>query len=106
MPRRHGSRSRRPGSAAGRGDARPLAPGLGGAELERGPDGDWLVRKVPGAQATKFYRCPGCDHEIVPGTPHVVSWPADDFGSVEDRRHWHSRCWAARGRRGPTSRRW
>ena len=31
----------------------------------------------------KTYRCPGCDQVILPGTPHVVAWPAADHGSVE-----------------------
>ncbi|KAA2259574.1 hypothetical protein F0L68_21220 [Solihabitans fulvus] len=65
-----------------------------------------MVRTVTGAQTTKFYRCPGCDHEIRPGVAHVVTWPAADYGSVEDRRHWHSACWTNRGHRGPTSKRW
>lgn len=68
--------------------------------------GDWVVRHIAGAQATKVYRCPGCDHEILPGVAHVVAWPAAEHGSVADRRHWHTACWSARGRRGPTTRRW
>jgi hypothetical protein len=55
------------------------------------PDGDWAVRRMTGAATTKVYRCPGCDHEIVLGTPHIVAWPSD---RVEDRRHWHTPCWA------------
>lgn len=84
---------------------RPLSGGFGAQRTESGQDGDWLVRSISGAQTTKDYRCPGCDHEIRTGTPHVVAWPADEYGSVEDRRHWHSGCWSARGRRGPTRRR-
>ncbi|MCE7008009.1 hypothetical protein LWC34_35080 [Kibdelosporangium philippinense] len=79
----------------------------GAASLQRseqGPDGDWYVRAVSGTATTKTYRCPGCDHEIRPGTPHVVTWPADDYGSVEERRHWHRACWEARLRRKPTRR--
>ncbi|RZQ59352.1 hypothetical protein [Amycolatopsis suaedae] len=72
---------------------------LGWATAESARDGDWLVRTVPGAQATKFYRCPGCDHEIRPGTPHVVVWPAGETGSVADRRHWHRGCWDRRTQR-------
>ena len=78
---------------------------MGAAHAESGADGDWLVRSVPGSQATKMYRCPGCDHEIQPGIPHVVAWPAGETGSVADRRHWHRACWQARARRGPTRRR-
>ena len=74
--------------------------------IEQTPWGEWLVRTVSGNATTKTYRCPGCDHEIRPGTPHVVAWPAADYGSVEDRRHWHQGCWSSRTRRGPTTRRW
>jgi hypothetical protein len=61
-------------------------------------DGEWRVRAVSGS-AGKTYRCPGCDHEIRPGTGHLVAWPAD--GAVDERRHWHTACWRARLRRGP-----
>lgn len=64
-----------------------------------------MVRTVPGSQATKFYRCPGCDHEIRPGVAHVVAWPEAELGGADERRHWHNGCWNARSRRGPT-RRW
>lgn len=88
-----------------RGRSVNLGASTGWARTESDPDGEWLVRSVTGSQATKVYRCPGCDHEIQVGVPHVVAWPADDTGSVEDRRHWHNGCWQARGRRGPTKRR-
>jgi hypothetical protein len=58
----------------------------------------WQVRPVTGAAATKTYRCPGCDHEVLPGTPHIVAWHDGDAG---DRRHWHTPCWHARDRRRP-----
>jgi hypothetical protein len=67
-------------------------------QVESWPDGEFVVRRVSGAAATKAYRCPGCDHEIVAATPHVVAWPE---GDVDDRRHWHSACWRSRLRRGP-----
>ncbi|PPK69208.1 hypothetical protein V5P93_001587 [Actinokineospora auranticolor] len=86
-------------------EPRPLSGGLGDQRVESAPDGEWLVRTVPGAQATKSYRCPGCDQEIRPGVTHVVAWSAEAHGTVEDRRHWHPTCWSARGRRGPTRRR-
>ncbi|MEW5811980.1 MAG: hypothetical protein AB1925_21335 [Actinomycetota bacterium] len=78
--------------------------------VEVGPDGfDYEVRAVPGVRAVKVYRCPGCDHEIKPGTAHVVVWPAMEGragdASVDDRRHWHTPCWTHRATRGPT-RRW
>jgi hypothetical protein len=87
--------------------ARPGASGQSedGPELRLGPertesasDGDWVVRAVPGAAATKTYRCPGCDQEIRPGTAHLVVWPADTPGLTE-RRHWHRPCWDGRLRR-------
>ncbi|HEY6796131.1 MAG TPA: hypothetical protein VI248_15755 [Kineosporiaceae bacterium] len=97
MPRRHLR-------VAGRRSENTPAPG-GMQRIEAHPDGDWIVRRVSGAGADKTYRCPGCDHEVRPGTPHVVAWPADGppggLGDVSDRRHWHSPCWSARGRRRP-----
>jgi hypothetical protein len=62
---------------------------------------EWVVQTVTGSGATKTYRCPGCDHEIRPATPHVVAYPAQGLGGVEARRHWHKPCWAARHHRGP-----
>jgi hypothetical protein len=62
-------------------------------------DGDWTVRTIPGGASAKTYRCPGCNQEIRPGTPHVVAWPADGRGDEGDRRHWHTGCWRARDRR-------
>ena len=72
---------------------------------ESAPDGEWVVRTVPGSAATKDYRCPGCDQVVAAGVAHLVAWPADDEGAVADRRHWHTGCWQARGRRGPMVRR-
>jgi hypothetical protein len=85
-------------------------PILGGAEtVEEAGDGDWVVRRIPGASSGKSYRCPGCDQEIRPGTPHVVTWPAyarasdlepwDTASAADRRRHWHAICWRARHRR-------
>ncbi|TEX51177.1 MAG: hypothetical protein B7C55_06840 [Actinomycetales bacterium mxb001] len=68
--------------------------------IEEHADGDWYVRSITGSSSTKTYRCPGCDHEIVPATPHIVAWPV--HAHADDRRHWHSPCWRARDRRGPT----
>lgn len=81
--------------------ARPLSPGLG-AEVETSPRTDerWVVRTVPGAAATKPYRCPGCGQAIAPGLAHLVTWPAEPGllggGGVEERRHWHTACWRRR----------
>jgi hypothetical protein len=79
----------------------PAALRRGVQSVQVAPDGDWLVRVVPGEAAGKAYRCPGCDQEIPSGMAHVVAWPADERGDLSDRRHWHSGCWQARGRRRP-----
>ena len=63
---------------------------------ERVEDGH-VVRSVAGTASDRPYRCPGCDQELRPGTPHVVAWPE---GREDDRRHWHTACWTARDRRG------
>jgi len=78
-------------------DVRPLSVGSFGVTQEH-PDGEWVVRTLTGAQATKTYRCPGCDQEIRPGMPHIVAWRPGDEGG---RRHWHTPCWTARLRRRP-----
>ena len=54
------------------------------------PDNEWVVRPVSGQASEKEYRCPGCDHVVAVGQPHVVAWPPD---LVEERRHWHTACW-------------
>jgi hypothetical protein len=59
----------------------------------------WTVRSVSGASSTRAYLCPGCQQDIPPGTPHVVVWPADGVGGLEDRRHWHTGCWQRRDAR-------
>lgn len=73
-----------------------------GGEPVRAPAGErvedgYVVRQVAGTASARPYRCPGCDQELRSGTPHVVAWPD---GRPDDRRHWHTACWAARGRRG------
>ena len=68
-------------------------------DVQSHPDGDWHVHAISGAAATKAYRCPGCQQEIRPGTPHVVAWRADRADGGEWRRHWHNPCWRSRDRR-------
>jgi len=85
-------------------DSRPLGPTAASRTVESHPDGDWVVQRTTGSAATKPYRCPGCDQEIRPATPHIVAYPAEDAKGLEHRRHWHTPCWAARDRRGPTVR--
>ena len=72
-------------------DEQVLRPPIG----EHVEDG-FVVRQVSGASG-RPYRCPGCDQELRPATPHVVAWPE---GRPDDRRHWHTACWTARDRRG------
>jgi hypothetical protein len=61
-------------------------------------DSEWVMRRVRSDNATKVYRCPGCDHEIPIGQAHVVAWRADTLAGPELRRHWHSACWQGRHR--------
>jgi hypothetical protein len=72
----------------------------GPEQVESWPDGDWVVRLIPGASSAKSYRCPGCDQEIPAGTPHLVAWPSLSPGPSE-RRHWHRPCWDRRTQRRP-----
>lgn len=69
------------------------------------PDGEWVVQRITGSASTKMYRCPGCDQEIRPATPHIVAWPFDtgglDDSRLQERRHWHTPCWNARIHRRP-----
>jgi hypothetical protein len=87
-----------PGGRAGGPGRSGSGSGSGLEQVETWPDGDWEVRPVSVAAATKTYRCPGCDQEIRPGVAHLVTWPAGT-GRAEDRRHWHGPCWRARDRR-------
>ena len=72
---------------------------------ETHPDGEWVVRRVTGAAATRAYVCPGCSQEIPPATPHVVVWQADGLmgqeAALDQRRHWHTPCGQRRARRRP-----
>ncbi|RDH74089.1 hypothetical protein DVS77_33550 [Mycolicibacterium moriokaense] len=89
------------------GRKQPRAPLPAPRRIETGADGyDYEVKPIAASRATKTYRCPGCDHEIRPGTAHLVVWEADlGANAVDDRRHWHTPCWQNRANRGPT-RRW
>jgi hypothetical protein len=64
-------------------------------------DDEPTVRRVQPYEATKPYRCPGCDHPIPPGTGHVVVVPPDP----SERRHWHTSCWERAARRRARPRR-
>ena len=78
---------------------RPLTSGAF-AQLVVKADGEWMVQTMPADVATKAYICPGCGHNVSPGTAHVVAWPREaSIGSasaVEERRHWHTPCWQRR----------
>lgn len=82
-------------------ESRPLGPTVSSRRVEQHSDGEWVVQRTTGSASTKPYRCPGCDQEIPPATPHVVAFPADDPKGLEHRRHWHTPCWSARDRRRP-----
>lgn len=95
-------RRSRPIDPPGRPGRRP-ATGSGWQQAQSTRDGEFLVRTVPGAQAQKTYRCPGCQQVIASGTAHLVVWPewtGDDEGGVAQRRHWHTGCWQRRAARG------
>jgi len=80
-----------------RDEHRPLRMGATGSQTTQSWMGrTWVVRSLSGATSTRPYRCPGCVQEIFPGTAHVVVWPHDGLGGVDDRRHWHNACWKAR----------
>lgn len=82
MPRKHRS-------------ARERDLPVGPPERPRGVAPDWAsaegyrVLAVSG-ERDKSYRCPGCQQEIRPGTPHLVVMEHEE---VESRRHWHTPCW-------------
>ncbi len=61
----------------------------------------WTVREVRGNDSGRTFRCPGCQQEVAAAMPHTVVWPSETMHGVENRRHWHTRCWSARDRRRP-----
>ena len=93
MPRQNRRRADAAASAS-----RPMSTGGERREDWRGEQ--YVVRGVTSLGAAKDYRCPGCDQEIRRGLPHLVAWP-DFEAESREHRHWHSACWAARGRRAP-----
>lgn len=79
-----------------------LARALSGtARRESHPDGDWFVRAVLGRDEARRYLCPGCQQQVDAASAHLVVWPADGVGGIDDRRHWHTACWQSRARRPP-----
>ncbi len=63
-----------------------------------GTDEQLEVRRIQPYQATKAYRCPGCNQEIPVGAGHLVVVPLE---APDLRRHWHAPCWEHRSRRHP-----
>lgn len=80
-------------------EPRPLTGGHASAAHRGGQR--WIVRSVPGANATKAYLCPHCQRSIGVGVAHVVAWPdTPGWGlerAVDARRHFHSGCWERMG---------
>lgn len=75
---------------------------MGGKRYEIGADGlEYHVQQIQ--RGTKVYLCPGCNGTISVGESHVVVWTEEHFfgaqAGQEARRHWHTSCWQARGRR-------
>ncbi len=87
---------RRRKAGAGRGGRRRPA-GRSGRTRPARPDpsdtDDAEVRYVQPYQATKTYRCPGCNQDIPPGQGHMVVVPPE---APDLRRHWHRGCWTNR----------
>lgn len=75
---------------------------LGYTRQEIGKDGrEYKVHHIQSAK--KRYICPGCSGTINIGEAHEVAWTEENwFGreaGLRERRHWHTSCWQARGRR-------
>lgn len=77
----------RGGSSGRSSDLRGLAEELIGAEWAQ-VEGFEVRRSV---RNLKRYRCPYCQGWILPGNAHLVVLPE---GQLEERRHYHSPCWA------------
>ncbi|MBG9258463.1 hypothetical protein [Corynebacterium belfantii] len=71
-----------------------------GTQVVEGPqwtNGElYLMRHMGSHAAVKFYVCPGCHQNILPGIAHIVAWPKDSVRGADDRRHWHRSCWERR----------
>lgn len=93
MPRRsRRARDTEPSAGTARAQPPARAPRELPIVLDSGEhcEGAIEIRTVARHQATKVYRCPGCDLEIAIGLAHVVVVPQEDPSA---RRHWHARCW-------------
>ena len=101
MPR--SNRSRRGGRPVRGAPQGPFPSSLepGGVSEVRYAGQVWAVRQVRGNDSGRAYTCPGCQQQVRADQPHAVVWPAASMRELENRRHWHSTCWAARDRRRP-----
>ena len=91
MPRR----SRRDETPARRRRGKGDPPSVGVAEIAARIAG-WPALGREGFEVRtntgdRRYRCPYCQGSVEPGTVHVVAFPV---GQPEDRRHYHTGCWA------------
>ena len=73
--------------------------------VDEQPDVEGVAERVLGPASTRLdgyevrsavnklkrYRCPYCEGAVEPGTRHLVAMPV---GSPDERRHYHSGCWA------------
>jgi hypothetical protein len=110
MPRRNQPRRKAEPPRRGADEAATEGGGArvfsGGERVEEWRGEEYSVRSVGGVgvqtsrSSQGSYRCPGCDQLLTGSVPHVVAWPRDDPDAT-DRRHWHTACWSARGRRQP-----
>lgn len=74
----------------------PPAPGSARPRSAAPPWAEQPGTEVRQVQSDKPYRCPGCDHLIRAGVPHLVVVP---LGDADARRHWHTECWRRELRR-------
>lgn len=61
----------------------------------------WAVRQVRGNDSGRSYLCPGCQQYVAAHEAHTVVWPVQGMRGMENRRHWHRRCWQRRERWTP-----
>ena len=73
--------------------------------LEEVPELDGLAERILGPESSRLegfsvrsstnklkrYKCPYCGGWVEPGSRHLVAVPE---GEPEDRRHYHTGCWA------------
>ncbi|GAA1177673.1 hypothetical protein GCM10009584_18970 [Ornithinimicrobium humiphilum] len=97
-PRRSGRPVRGKGASGG---PPPLRRDPGAPVEVRWAGQVWAARQVRPNDTGRVYRCPGCQGEVGADVAHTVVWPADAMHQVDNRRHWHTVCWAARERRRP-----